>query len=382
MALQVRWVLEDAKRPGGVEHVVAALDAGLRGRGVDSEVHSWRRTSQDAERAVRGGWLLGKVAAAHGRSGAADAAARALARDLKADPDLVVLLDPGSLDVARRLPLELRWGVHVHWSPDLLLQPWRHVGGEGVSGLFAGLLQLRLRQVGRRNAGVLRRAPFLVTLTPSHTELLVSDARHVIEVPNPVALRPTQARTPPAGVPTVGFVGRLVWEKGPDVFLEAVALLRRRLGSVKVVIAGSGPWEAELRAMATSLGLSDISWLGWVDDTTSVFSALDVLILPSRTEALGLVLLQALAAGCSVVAADAGSGVRDVLLGGRLGAIVAVNDPAALASSTEEVLANPPRDREGFERQLDELRTTHDPERVLDRWQELLADLGGSGQGA
>ncbi len=125
----------------------------------------------------------------------------------------------------------------------------------------------------------------------------------------------------------VGIVGRLVPIKNHELFLEAIAADKLRLpgstpadpaetrqpASLLGVVVGSGEREAELRALAERLGVSDrVLWMGWRRDLPDIYTALDVLALPSHDEGTPVAVLEALAAGLPVVARDVG-GVGEVL---------------------------------------------------------------------
>jgi glycosyltransferase involved in cell wall biosynthesis len=110
---------------------------------------------------------------------------------------------------------------------------------------------------------------------------------------------------------TVGFVGRLVEEKGVDLLLDALAGLP---GSWEAQIAGSGPEEDRLRTLARELGLAGrVSFAGKVPaaQMPEYYHRLDVLVLPSRTrpnwkEQFGRVLVEAMACGVPVIGSDSG----------------------------------------------------------------------------
>jgi glycosyltransferase involved in cell wall biosynthesis len=370
-----RWVVEDAGRPGGVEAVARRVDAGLRQRGTVSHVHSWLPAELAAQRETQSAgavaWLRVKVVEARRRRAAALRAAREVRAALASDEDLLVLLDPGSLSVARHLVGAPRWGLHVHWQPDLLLRPWRHLAGDGVPPVLRPMARARALAQGWSQRRLLRRAPFLVTLTPSHTRAMTDLQPNVHEVANPVDVPTLPARpvVSPAAPVVLSYVGRLSYEKGADVLLEALALLGG-VGSLRVLVAGNGPLEEQVRHRAEA-ELSCVELLGWVDDPYGVLAASHVLVFPSRAEAVPLVIVEALAAGCVIVASDAGSGVRDLLLDGVLGRIVPADDPTALAAAIEEAVDSVRRGERPDLRAAASVVERHDPELVLDRWIEV-----------
>lgn len=376
--MRVRWVVQDSDRPGGVESVVRRLNAGLIGRGVDSAVFSWLPMRLDDVRETSSRvWFRAKLTMARERNGAARRAADTLREELLREPDSVAILDPGSLPVARYLAGIPRWGLHMHWHPDVILRPWRHLQGDRVPLPLTLLVSARMRAVGRQNARILDHAPFLVTLTESHTATFRRMHHHVHQIANPVDCIPFE---PPAGgeTVTVGYVGRLSHEKGPDVLIEALAsspVLRQ----TEVVVAGAGPIQTQIMRRADDLGLRHVQFLGWVEDTGAVLRHIDVMVLPSRAEGVPLVVIEALAAGCRVVAADAGSGVRDLLRGGQLGTIVPVGDAAALGAAIEAAVADAREGRLPDQYLIDDLVTTHYPELVLDAWVDLLREETASG---
>jgi glycosyltransferase involved in cell wall biosynthesis len=142
----------------------------------------------------------------------------------------------------------------------------------------------------------------------------------------------------------VTAVARLVPIKNHDLLLEAAALLSAHRSDMLFVIVGGGPEEQRLRQRAAALGIADpVRFLGWREDLEAIYAGSDIVALTSRNEGTPVCLLEALAAGCRVVATDVG-GVRDVLHGGRLGALVPPADPAAFAAALEAAAAATPPD--------------------------------------
>jgi glycogen(starch) synthase len=139
------------------------------------------------------------------------------------------------------------------------------------------------------------------------------------------------------------LVGRLVYEKGFHLALDALAPVIGKLGGVRFVVAGTGTAEAELRSQAWRLGLHRKgAFLGWVGDDMlhSLYRISDLCIVPSIYEPFGLVALEAMASGCLCVVADSG-GLREVVPGdGTVGLRFPSRDTAALGAILERVLTD------------------------------------------
>jgi glycogen synthase len=111
------------------------------------------------------------------------------------------------------------------------------------------------------------------------------------------------------------LVGRLVYEKGFQLALEALPGLIERLGDVRFLVAGSGTHEQELRDQASALGLDPHgTFLGWIGDDVlhSLYRIADLCVVPSLYEPFGLVALEAMASGCPCIVADTG-GLREIV---------------------------------------------------------------------
>jgi glycogen(starch) synthase len=205
---------------------------------------------------------------------------------------------------------------------------------------------------------MVRRADHVITCS----EFMQSHLRSVFGVPparvttipngiDPTDLEPSgeedlialRARFARPGDRLVLLVGRLVYEKGFHLALDALAPVVRQMGNVRFVVAGTGTAEAELKHQARRLRLTRYgSFLGWVGDDKlhALYRVADLCIVPSIYEPFGLVALEAMASGCLCVVADTG-GLREVVPGdGTVGLRFPARDAGALRDTLERVLVD------------------------------------------
>ncbi len=106
-------------------------------------------------------------------------------------------------------------------------------------------------------------------------------------------------------VPTVGFVGRLQYQKNPQFLIEAFGAYNRTDPSSVLLVAGDGDLRAECEQMSNLAGLdSAVRFLGVRNDVEELYQAFDLLLLPSRFEGLSVAAIEAQAAGLPVIASD------------------------------------------------------------------------------
>jgi glycosyltransferase involved in cell wall biosynthesis len=130
-------------------------------------------------------------------------------------------------------------------------------------------------------------------------------------------------------VPVVGYFGRLERGKGVDVLLDAAERLHAKLPATAFLFAGDGPLREPLVARASASGLP-ARLVGQRDDVAELLKLCAVVVLPSRQEAFGRVLIEAMASGVPVVATAVG-GIPEVCVDGVTGLLVPPDDPDALA---------------------------------------------------
>jgi len=138
------------------------------------------------------------------------------------------------------------------------------------------------------------------------------------------------------------LIGRLVYEKGFQLALEAMPRLVDAVPGTRFLVAGSGTHEVELRRQAAELGLMEHgTFLGWIGDDVlhSLYRIADVCVVPSIYEPFGLVALEAMASGCACIVADTG-GLREVVPHEEVGLRFRARDPVALGEMVERVLTD------------------------------------------
>ncbi|WP_173098924.1 glycosyltransferase [Actinomadura verrucosospora] len=142
----------------------------------------------------------------------------------------------------------------------------------------------------------------------------------------------------PLGVKVVGAIGRLTFQKGPEIFAKALARLPDDVFGLWV---GGGPMADELDALTAKLGIGErMRWLGHRDDVAEVLPAFDLMAMPSRWEGLPCVLVEAIGAGIPLVATAVPSN-QDLVLAGETGMLVPPEDPERLAGAIGALLDDP-----------------------------------------
>jgi glycogen(starch) synthase len=175
------------------------------------------------------------------------------------------------------------------------------------------------------------------------------------------------------------LIGRLVYEKGFQLALEAMPRLIEEVPGTRFLIAGSGTHEAELHKQAEDLGLMEHgTFLGWIGDDVlhSLYKIADLTVVPSIYEPFGLVALEAMASGCPCIVADTG-GLREVVPHEEAGLRFRAHDPEALAEVAIRVLSDDELGRSLVEEAYEHLRR-FDWGDVAERTAAVYADLAGA----
>jgi phosphatidylinositol alpha-mannosyltransferase len=146
--------------------------------------------------------------------------------------------------------------------------------------------------------------------------------------------------------PYLLFVGRLEQRKGLEVLLRAMPAILVRVPRIRLVVVGSGPLETSCRRLASRLDIAGrVHFLGGIDgdDLPGWYAGAELYVSPALSgEAMGIVLIEAMASGVPVVAADI-AGYDEVVTTGLDGLLVPPGNPGALAAAVGELLADPDR---------------------------------------
>ncbi|MDN3646437.1 glycosyltransferase [Pontixanthobacter aestiaquae] len=133
-------------------------------------------------------------------------------------------------------------------------------------------------------------------------------------------------------------VGRLEYQKDHANLIKALARIKNLPWQMHIL--GDGSLEAELKALASQLGVADrLEFAGFVDDPTSAYAASDIMVLSSRWEGLPAAPLEAMAAGCDVVTTDCSDGLTEMFAALGRPAVPVEND-AALADAIASAMRN------------------------------------------
>jgi glycosyltransferase involved in cell wall biosynthesis len=139
-------------------------------------------------------------------------------------------------------------------------------------------------------------------------------------------------------VPVVAAIGRLVWQKGFEYFIEAMPGVLKRFKKARFLIVGEGQMEDDLKEKSRRLMLEDrIIFTGFRKDIRDVLASLDVFVMPSLLEGLPVVLLEAMAMMKPIVATKI-EGIIEALENGVTGLLVSPKDPQILSEAIVDLL--------------------------------------------
>lgn len=128
------------------------------------------------------------------------------------------------------------------------------------------------------------------------------------------------------------FVGRMFEQKGPHILLDAASQILQKRQDFKFVFVGEGPLKSMMQKKASEMNIGQkMYFTGFIPDSElhELYAVADVAVFPSLYEPFGIVCLEAMAAGCPVIAANVG-GLAEIIEDGKTGILVPPNDSIAL----------------------------------------------------
>jgi glycosyltransferase involved in cell wall biosynthesis len=269
-----------------------------------------------------------------------------------------------------------------------------------VIGWVHAVMGLHLSEVSRLHTIFARQVyPHMDRLVfPSHASakslasVTMLDGAKVAVIPSYVDVDELQARsrqpspeltTEIRSKPIIISIGRLVPSKGFDLLLRAHARLRNSGVDHNLVILGEGPLRRELETLAAQLKIRDSVFMpGFVENPFPLMKAATVFAMPSRFESMAMVVLEAMAIGCAIVATDCPGGIREALQlapDGKhcveaCGLLVRTDDEIALADGLSKLLGD-----SATRTKLSAAAITHarnfSPANLVPRWERLLTGV-------
>jgi glycosyltransferase involved in cell wall biosynthesis len=197
----------------------------------------------------------------------------------------------------------------------------------------------------------------------------------VTTIPNPVAL-PLQVPVDRPGA-LVAFVGKIAEAKGVFDLIEAVNEVRETIPAIRLECAGDGDIEGAQRHVAIRGIRADVRFLGWVSQhrREELLARASVFVLPSHAEGLPMSLLEAMAAGCPVIASNVG-GIPDLITDGVNGLLVAPGDRDALALALHRLIVDRDFASELGMAARDTVRRRYTTEHAIARLDQIYSGLG------
>jgi glycosyltransferase involved in cell wall biosynthesis len=201
-----------------------------------------------------------------------------------------------------------------------------------------GLLWRLLRRLAYRIAD------HVVVQTPAVEEWAKQwlPARKVHVIPNPVHSNElSPARPAEKRIPEIMAMGRFTFEKGFDLLLRGFASVAKDFPGWRLTLVGEGPLRGSLKELSADLGVAERVFMpGNVPNPERLLAEAAIFVLPSRFEGFPNALLEAMANGCAVIAADCPSGPRYIVRDGENGLLAATENADSLASAMARLMAD------------------------------------------
>ncbi|HXV78449.1 MAG TPA: glycosyltransferase [Candidatus Binatia bacterium] len=173
----------------------------------------------------------------------------------------------------------------------------------------------------------------------------------------------------------IGIVGRIFPIKNHSLFLESATRISAQQTSARFVIVGDGVLRPALERQARELGIADrVLFTGWRNDLPRIYADLDVLVISSDNEGTPVSAIEAMAAGCPVVATRVG-GLPDLIEDHKTGRLVSPRNSEALANAVVELLSSPDTFCELGKNAREVVRKRYTIERLIGHMDQLYSQL-------
>ena len=217
-----------------------------------------------------------------------------------------------------------------------------------------------------------RHAQAILTLSDYDAEIYRQcyGAKKAVVIPNPLSLSAPQPSSLQNKV--VLGLGRMSYVKGFDLLLKAWQQVQHTDWELHLV--GDGNWRPKLQQMVANLHLRNVCFYPATADVELHYRNASLFVLPSRSEAFGNVLLEAMSVGLPVVAFDCGAGPKAIIQDKETGIIVPAEDTAAMAHALDELMDNPVRCKEMSEAALLRMKQ-YDIDTIMAQWETLLTEV-------
>lgn len=144
----------------------------------------------------------------------------------------------------------------------------------------------------------------------------------------------------------IGYVARLSEEKGHTYLIQALPIVLEKFPYIKLILAGSGRDENKLKNQVNSLGIDEhIIFLGHINNVFKFLEHIDLFVLPSRSDALPVAIIEAMSVGLPIVATNVG-GIPEMIENDKTGILVSPQDSEELANAIIYLLSNPTKAKE------------------------------------
>ena len=279
-------------------------------------------------------------------------------------PDVLVGVSYFNADMLCRINCHAAKVVEAHEARLFTLQ----LDGESKSTVKRLFTRLYEWWYFRR---VEHRANTVVCLTKGDAKLW-HKARRVEVIPNFSIMPVNQLNS--CDSKRVIAVGRLEWQKGYDMLLEAWAEVEKRHPDWELNIYGSGRAEQQLKNQLADLGLRSVKLIPFTPNISEEYSKSSILVLSSRFEGFSLVLIEALRHALPAVAFNCPFGPNEVIEDGKNGYLVTVGDIKALTDKLCVLIENP-LIRKQFSAAAIERAKLYDVDTIMSRWKKLFEEL-------